>query len=365
MGEDVPDPVLLIVEIRSLVEAARTAVAREVNTLMVLTRFEIGRRIVVHEQEGQVRAGYGRAVLQSLSDALTREFGRGWSVDNLSLMRRFFLRYRDRGEISETASRISPATSTQDVSALGRTLTSLARSSPFTLSWSHYVFLIGIDDASERSFYEIEASRNGWSLRELRRQFDTSLFERLALSRDKQGVRALATDGQIVEKASDMLKDPYVLEFLGLEERHQYSESDLENRIISKLEHFLLELGRGFLFEGRQRRFSFDEEHYYVDLVFYNRLLRCFVLIDLKIGKITHQDLGQMQMYVNYYDRHVKLDEEGPTVGILLCKRKNDALVEITLPEASNVHAREYSLVIPSKADLQRKLLEWSDVQEE
>jgi predicted nuclease of restriction endonuclease-like (RecB) superfamily len=230
----------------------------------------------------------------------------------------------------------------------------------FTLSWSHYVFLVGIDDPAERSFYEVEAHRDGWALRELRRQFDTSLYERLALSRDKDGVPALAVNGQLISTPADLLKDPYVLEFLGMEERPRYSESDLEGRIIDKLEHFLLELGKGFLFEGRQRRFTFDEEHYYVDLVFYNRLLRCFVLVDLKIGKITHQDLGQMQMYVNFYDRHVKLDEETPTIGIILCKKKHDALVEITLPEGANVHAREYRLVLPSKADLRAKLLEWT-----
>ncbi len=231
----------------------------------------------------------------------------------------------------------------------------------FTLSWSHYVFLMGIDDASERAFYEIEAGKGSWSLRELRRQYDSSVYERLALSRDQEGVRALAEVGHIVQAPSDMLKDPYVLEFLGLEERPRYSESELESGIIDKLEHFLLELGKGFLFEGRQRRFTFDEDHYFVDLVFYNRILRCFVLVDLKIGKITHQDLGQMQMYVNYYDRHVKLAEENATVGIILCKKKNDALVEITLPAGANIHAREYRLVLPSKEALRRKLLEWTD----
>ena len=193
----------------------------------------------------------------------------------------------------------------------------------------------------ERGFYEVEAGRQGWSLRELRRQYDTSLYERLALSRDGQAIRALSTEGQEIATPRDMLKEPYVLEFLGMEERAHYTESELESGIIDKLEQFLLELGKGFLFEARQRRFTFDEEHFYIDLVFYNRLLRCYVLIDLKIGKITHQDLGQMQMYVNYFDREVKLDDEHPTVGILLCKKKHDALVEMTLPAGTNIHAQE------------------------
>jgi predicted nuclease of restriction endonuclease-like (RecB) superfamily len=358
MSLPIRDTATLLVEIRDLVQAARASAARQVNALVLLTRFEVGRRIVVHEQGGEHRAEYGKAVLQTLSDALTKEFGRGWSVDNLTLMRRFYLGYRERLPISETPSRISGPGRDQPIS---ETLSRISTPAPpFTLSWSHYVFLVGIDDEAERAFYEVEATRSGWSLRELRRQFDTSLYERLALSRDKDGVRALAVKGQVVEKPADLLRDPYVLEFLGLEERPRYSESDLEARIIDKLEHFLLELGKGFLFEGRQRRFTFDDEHYYVDLVFYNRLLRCFVLVDLKIGKITHQDLGQMQMYVNFYDRHAKLADEGPTVGIILCKKKHDALVEITLPEGANVHAREYRLVLPSKADLRRKLLEWT-----
>jgi len=300
-----PDTRSLFNEICALMEATRAVAAQQINTLAVLTRFEVGRRIVLHEQGGEVRAEYGKAVLKTLSRQLTQEFGRGWSVDSLTLIRRFYLSYQDRSPKSETVSRILSTSSTPSL---------------FTLSWSHYVFLIGVENMEERRFYEVEATQSGWSLRELRRQFDSSLYERLALSRDKEDVRTLAEQGQLIEKPSDMLKSPYVLEFLGLEERPRYTESELESGIIDKLEQFMLELGKGFLFEGRQRRFTFDEEHYYVDLAFYNRLLRCFVLIDLKIGKITHQDLGQMQMYVNYYDRHIKLPEESPTVGIILCK---------------------------------------------
>jgi predicted nuclease of restriction endonuclease-like (RecB) superfamily len=279
-------------------------------------------------------------------------------------MRRFYLAYRDRFPISETPSRIlSAAGASTQIAVAGAPAQAFENEPkrPFTLSWSHYVFLAGIKDEAARSFYEIKSTRGHWSLKELRRQFDSALFERLALSRDEAGVRALAETGQIVTRSEDALKDPYVLEFLGLDESASYSESDLESRIVDKLEHFLRELGTGFLFEGRQRRFSFDDQHFYVDLVFYHRLLRCFVLIDLKIGQLTHQDLGQMQMYVNYYDRFVKLPEESPTVGMLLCRKKNDAVVEITLPKDANIHAREYTLALPTAEQLRRKLMEWTE----
>jgi len=196
-------------------------------------------------------------------------------------------------------------------------------------------------------------------------QLASGLYERLALSRDKEGVRQLANEGQVVVKPEDMLKEPYVLEFLGLDEKAGYSESDLETAIIDQLEHFLLELGKGFLFEARQKRFTFDEDHFFVDLVFYNRLLRCYVLIDLKLDKLSHQDLGQMQMYVNYFDRFVKTPGENPTIGILLCKRKKDAIVELTLPADANIHARECQLYLPSKEVLRQKLLDWVREQEE
>jgi predicted nuclease of restriction endonuclease-like (RecB) superfamily len=231
----------------------------------------------------------------------------------------------------------------------------------FTLSWSHYIFLMNIDNRDERRFYEIESRQNQWSLSELKRQFNSGIYERLAISRDKKGVKALADKGQIIGNPQDVLKDPYVLEFLGLDENTHYSESDFESAIIDKLEIFLLELGKGFLFESRQKRFTFDADNFYVDLVFYNRLLRCYVLIDLKIGKLTHENLGQMQMYVNYCNREVKLDDENPTIGIILCKTKNDALVRLTLPENANIYASQYQLYLPSKEELKKKLIEWSE----
>jgi predicted nuclease of restriction endonuclease-like (RecB) superfamily len=344
----------LISEIRVLIQAARHAAASAVNSLQVATNFEIGRRIVEEEQKGADRAEYGTELLKVLSLRLTEEFGRGFSPVNLSLMRRFYLTWKDRVRIFQKPS---------EKSIQGR-IDLPGPSNHFPLSWSHYVLLLSIKDPDERSFYELEASREDWSIPELKRQVASSLFERLALSRDKEGVRKLATEGLVVSKPEDMLKEPYVLEFLGLDEKTSYSESDLEQAIIDQIEHFLLELGKGFLFEARQKRFTFDEDHFFVDLVFYNRLLRCYVLIDLKLDKLTHQDLGQMQMYVNYFDRHVKLQEENPTVGILLCKRKKDAIVELTLPPDANIHAKEYQLYLPSKELLRQKLLEWTAQEE-
>ncbi|NBO24494.1 MAG: DUF1016 domain-containing protein [Chlamydiae bacterium] len=309
--------------IKTLLHNARTQVVRAVNTTMVQTYFEIGRLIVEHEQKGNIKAEYGAETLKGLSDQLLHEFGKGFSIDNLGHMRKFYLTYGK----SETVSR------------------------KFDLSWSHYVFLIRLAE-HERNFYEIESIENNWSLRELKRQFDSALYDRLRLSRDKEGVKALNQKGQVITKPSDAVKDPYILEFLGLKEESSYSESELEQAIIDKIEHFLLELGKGFAFVGRQQRFTFSEKHFFVDLVFYNRLLRCFVVIDLKIGDLTHQDLGQIQMYVNYYDRFVKTKDENPTIGIVLCKNKESSLVEITLPkDNTQIFASQYRLYLPTKEE--------------
>ncbi|MDO8871315.1 MAG: PDDEXK nuclease domain-containing protein [Methanoregula sp.] len=355
------EPLLpLIKEIRDLVQSARRTAAQNVNTLQVVTNFEIGRRIVEYEQKGSSRAGYGERILKELSHRLTEELGRGFSKRNLEYIRRFYLEYHDvTPQIAQTLSAQLPA-KTPTETPIGQTLS--AQFTPaFTLSWSHYLFLMNIDKRDERRFYEIESQQNQWSLSELKRQFNSGIYERLALSRDKKGVKALADKGQIIGNPQDVLKDPYVLEFLGLDENLHYSESDLESAIIDKLEIFLLELGKGFLFESRQKRFTFDADHFYVDLVFYNRILRCYVLIDLKIGKLTHENLGQMQMYVNYYNREVKLDDENPTIGMILCKTKNDALVKLTLPENANIYASQYQLYLPSKEELKKKLIEWSE----
>lgn len=221
------------------------------------------------------------------------------------------------------------------------------------------MILIRIKREDERKFYEIESQSNNWSVRELKRQFDSSLFERLVLSRDKKGVLELSQKGQLLNLPKDAIKEPYILEFLGLEEKEKYSENDLESAIINKIEHFLLELGKGFAFIARQKRISFDERHFFIDLVFYNRLLKCFLLIDLKIGDLKHQDIGQMQMYVNYYDREMKLDDENNTIGLILCKEKSELLVKYTLPQSnSHIFASRYETVLPSKKELQILLKE-------
>ena len=368
-------------EIKSIISQARSLTVRSVNALQVTSNYLIGQRIVEFEQGGSKRAEYGKSLLKELSNELTSEFGRGYSHRNLDLMKIFYLTYKKKGisqtvsaklvsdssvEKSETLSGIlRPERNFQDINALkiAQTL-----SAEFSLSWSHYVFLMAIKNPDERLFYEMESINENWSLRELKRQFNVSLYERLALSRDKGDVKKLSQVGQLITKPRDVIKNPYVLEFLGLDEKSKYSESDLETAIIDKLEHFLLELGKGFLFEARQKRFTFDEEHYFVDLVFYNRLLRCYTIIDLKIGELTHQNLGQMQMYVNYYDRHVKLEDENPTIGIILCKKNKGSLVEITLPKDTNIHASEYQLYLPSKEALKKQLeeaqQEWETYQE-
>ena len=368
ISDELLSPTKLLHEVRDLIQQARKTAATTVNTLHVLTNFEIGRLIVEHEQKGEERAGYGQALIKDLSKQLSHEFGRGFSTTNLKLMRKFYLEFHPR--IGQKASDLLGSSrkgqKASDLSSLNekplegiRQTPSAKFSNPFMISWSHYVTLLTVEEPDERSFYEIEASNEGWSVPELKRQIASSLYERLALSRDKQGVKDLATRGQTITRPEDIFKEPYVLEFLGLEEHSSYSESDLEKSIISRLEKFILELGKGFLFEARQRRFTFDEDHYFVDLVFYNRLLRCYVLIDLKLGKLTHQDLGQMQMYVNHFDRHEILPEENPTIGILLCKRKNEAVVELTLPPDANIHAKEYQLYLPSKELLKEKLIQF------
>ena len=323
----------LVNDIKTILHDAKNRVYQTINTTMTQTYYEIGKRIVEEEQGGEVRAEYGKALIKNLSLELTKEFGKGFSVDNLENMRKFYSVYSK----SETASR------------------------KFELSYSHYIFLTRITNEDERNFYEIESIENSWSLRELKRQFNSGIFERLSLSRDKSKVKELATKGQIVQSVDDLIKDPYILEFVGLPELASYSESELEQKLINKLEHFLLELGKGFTFVARQKRVSIDEQHFRVDLVFYNRLLKCFVVIDLKIGELKHQDIGQMMMYVNYFDRVEKTEDENQTIGIILCKDKSKALVEMTLPKDNNqIYASKYLTILPNKEEFQR-LLESED----
>ena len=332
-----------------LLQNARQQVLRTVNSTMVCTYFEIGRKIVEEEQNGKDRAEYGKKLLKGLSEQLTNEFGKGFSIRNLEFIRKFYLTY----SISESLTRILEIEKDFSLTEESKNEKTKSVISFFRLTWTHYIFLMRIDDEKERRFYEIESEKYNWSVRELKRQYDSGLYTRLALSRDKEGILKLSEKGQIIEKPKDIIKDPYILEFLGLPELRQYSESELEEEIINKLEHFLLELGHGFTFVARQNRITFDDKHFRIDLVFYNRILKCFVLIDLKIGELKHQDLGQMQMYVNYYDREMRLEDENKTIGIVLCQNKSDLVVEYTLPENNEqIFTSKYKTVLPSREDL-------------
>jgi predicted nuclease of restriction endonuclease-like (RecB) superfamily len=357
--------------VATIIEQARTYVGRTADLTMCITYYEIGRMIVEQEQNGKTRAEYGQGLMRKLAGYLTEKFGRGFSLATLKNARQFYQTY------VPTIQQVSPPGNlekekSQTLSILfekdsfsGKSQTLSSQSYPFRLSWSHYMILMRIEKAEERRFYEIEAVNQRWTFRQLQRQYGSSLYERLALSRNKTEVTRLANEGQTLEKPQDVLKNPLVLEFLGMDEKAEYSENDLETAIISKLQTFLLELGKGFLFEARQKRFSFDEKSFFVDLVFYNRLLQCYVIIDLKTGEMKHQDLGQMLMYVNYFDRYVKAEHEKPTIGILLCKEKDDNIVQLTLPENSNIYASAYKLYLPDKNLLQQKLVEWTHEFEE
>ncbi|MEA1786858.1 PDDEXK nuclease domain-containing protein [Arenibacter sp. GZD96] len=343
-----PSNTKFFTQIVDLLQSARSKIVRTVNQTMVLTYFEIGRMIVEEEQGGKERADYGKKVIKELSKVLTNEFGKGFSDRNIEQMRQFYLVYSKPQTPSADFKGISQTSSAESENAI-----SITSSRNFNLSWSHYLKLMRIDDENERKFYEIESSKNNWSVRELQRQFDAALYTRLVLSRDKEKVKELSEKGLVFEKPKDAIKDPYILEFIGLPEHSSFSESDLEQELIDKLEHFLLELGNGFTFVARQKRISFDDKHFRIDLVFYNRILKCFVLIDLKIGEIKHQDLGQMQMYANYYDKEVRLEDENKTIGIVLCKDKNESVVEYTLPENNEqIFASKYQTVLPSKEEL-------------
>lgn len=369
-------------EIKRLISQAQSFAVQNVNTILVFTNYCIGKMIVENEQQGKHRAKYSEKTLENLSSKLIKDFGNGYSKRNLDLMKQFYLAYGS--QIVQTLSAQSEVQSgiVQTLSAqLSAPKQALKRKSliiqapsinelftwqkslsefqlHFSLSWSHYSFLLRIKNEDERRFYEIESSQNNWSIRELQRQFNSSLFERLALSKNKKAVKALSKKGQIITKPTDVLKEPYILEFLNMKDDKIYSETELEQAIISKIESFLMELGKGFLFQNRQQRISFEGDNFYIDLVFYNRLLKCFVLIDLKIGELKHQDIGQMQMYVNYFDRKIKTKDENKTIGVVLCKQTNKAVVEYTLPkENEQIYAREYKLYLPGKRQLQ-KLIE-------
>ena len=368
---------VLFARVVDIIEAARGHVTRSVNTAMVQAYWLIGREIVEVEQHGEKRAAYGERLVEGLAKRLAGRIGRGFSVPNLRNMRQFYLSYpRGSGLPPELggpgkhlalpgvsrSSKIRSAPPSE--SGRGKIRAELTDSSvvgtslfPPLLGWTHYTILMRVTNQTARGFYEIEAVREAWSSRELERQIASLLFERLAKSRDKDKVLALARRGQQIEAPADVLKDPFVLEFLGLGERSEWRERDLEQAIIDRIEAFLLELGKGFCFVARQKRLTLDGDHFYVDLVFYNRLLRCFVLVDLKLGKLTHQDLGQMQMYVNFFDRFQRAEHEAPTIGIVLCSEKNDAMAKITLPESNEqILAARYQMYLPTEAELRAEL---------
>ncbi|MDP2970970.1 MAG: PDDEXK nuclease domain-containing protein [Deltaproteobacteria bacterium] len=362
--------------IRQILESARSSVARTVNTTQVVANWLIGREIVEEEQKGKRRAEYAEQLLLDLSARLTAEYGRGYSVDNLEFFRRFFLEYNSLlgSEKSDALRRISTTTDISD--AVRRksmesitVLSSQKQHAPrgeswqpgqlhLNLSWTHYRTLLRVEKTGARAFYEIEAIRNNWSARELERQINSLLFERLALSKNKKGLMRLATKGQVIQRPGDVFKDPVVMEFLGLPASPKLVESHLEEALINNLQAFLLELGKGFAFMSRQERITLDGDHFYIDLVFYHTILKCFVLIDLKVGKLTHQDLGQLQLYVNYYDRERWTKGDNPALGLILCTDKNDAVVRYTLgpDQQKKIFASRYKLYLPTEAELQAEL---------
>ena len=345
---------ILVDTISQIIVSAQNSIAKTVNKTMIFTYWNVGKYIVEFEQNGEKRAEYGTELLKKIGLDLTARIGKGFSWRNLYNMKRFYIEF----PILQTLSAKSSIDKLQTSSA--KLENDILIKSIDKLNWSHFVRLLSVKDNDERNFYIIETAQNKWSERELDRQINSSLFERLVLSRNKKKVKELSEKGQLIKTEKDILKDPLVLEFLNIRQDSSYSENDLETAIIENLGKFLLELGKGFSFVSRQQRISSGTEHFYIDLVFYNRLLRSFVIIDLKIGKLKHQDIGQMQMYVNYYDREIKTKDENPTIGIILCKENDDFVVEYTLPENNKqIFTNEYKLYLPDKKELKELLKQY------
>lgn len=354
--------------IRGILESARAGVARTVNTTQVMANWLIGREIVEEEQRGKRRADYGQQLVVQLSEELTAAYGKGWSAQNLFYMKQFYQCYPrllpESGTIHAAGGELPAASIVHAARGQSPTVHTAFQSDwqPGTLhphlSWTHYRTLLRVGRTEARDFYEIEAIRNAWSGRELERQINSLLFDRLAKSRDKKGLMRLAAHGQEVVQLIDVLKDPLVLEFLGLPESPRLVESKLEEALLGNLQTFLLELGKGFAFVARQERITLDGDHFYIDLVFYHTILKCYVLIDLKVGKLTHADLGQIQFYVNYYDRERRTGGDNPTLGLILCPDKNDAVVKYTLGEQQerNIFTNRYQLYLPTVEELESEL---------
>jgi len=372
--------------IRQILESARTNVARSVNTTQVVANWLVGREIVEEEQKGKAKAGYGEQLLDKMAGLLVADFGKGYSATNLRWYRQFYLSYREflpetihhalRDEsapisISKTSKKHHALRDKSDASPRKSSLTPpteigyAVRNQSWkpghlhpNLSWTHYRTLLRVDKAEARAFYEIEAIKNNWAARELERQINSLLYERLALSKDKKGLMRLATKGHKVQQPADVFKDPVVIEFLGLPESPKLVESSLEEALINNLQAFLLELGKGFAFVARQERLTLDGDHFYIDLVFYHTVLKCYVIIDLKTGKLTHQDLGQLQLYVNYYDHERRTKGDNPSLGLILCADKNDAVVKYTLgpDQQKKIFASRYKLHLPTEVELKAEI---------
>lgn len=324
----------LVGEIRSIIESARTNAVRSVDFCRVQMYWRIGQRIVEEEQDGHARAEYGKGLIKNLAKEIEPEYGSGFGQRQLERARQFYIEF--------------PIASTLRTQ----------------FNWSQYKLLIGIADKDKREYYELEAANNCWTARQMQRQINSMLYERLLMSNDKEAVLAMARKERMPEKPQEIIKHPMVLEFLGLEMKAYYYESDLETELINHLQDFILELGNGFTFVARQKRILLEDDEFFIDLVFYNRIARRFVIFELKTGEVTHQDLGQLQMYVNYYDRYEKLPDENATVGILLCTAKNDTLVKMTLPEDNNtIVASKYQLYLPTEqqliAEVEKVKKEW------
>lgn len=323
MNEMLKKEEVFLNDIRGIINSARQNAVRSVDFCRVQMYWHMGKRIFEEEQQGKDRADYGTYLIKNLAKQLEPEYGSGFSVRQLAFCRQFY--------------RVYP----------------IANALRSQLNWTQYRMLIQIDDPDKRMYYELESVNNGWTARETERQINSQLYERLLLSNDKEAVLAVARKERIPQSPLEIIKDPMFLEFLGLERKATYYEKDLESAIITHLQHFLLELGQGFTFVTRQKRILLEDDEFFADLVFYNRLLKCFVVIELKTGKLTHQDLGQLQMYVNYYDRVEKTSEENPTIGILLCTDKNDTAVRMALPEDNKtILASEYKLYLPTQSQL-------------
>jgi len=323
-------------EIKTFLENARTQAYKAINSAMVLRLLEIGRLIVEQEQNGEAKSKYGQALIKELSKRLTHDFGKGFTVTNLKYMRQFYLTFPISHAVRDQS----------DMSALRP-----------ELSWTHYRLLLKVENPRARNFYIQECIESNWSTRQLERQINSFYYERLLSSQNKQVVREEAETKAITLRPENIIKDPYVLEFLDLKENSQFLEKDLEEALIGKLQAFLLELGKGFAFVARQRRITADGEHFYVDLVFYNYLLKCFVLIDLKLGKLTHQDIGQMDFYVRYYEGKIRTETDRPTIGIILCSEKNETIVKYSvLEDSQQLFASKYKLYLPTEEELIHEL---------